>query len=69
MATERTSGGFTRLADNPLVRVVAYYVLLFAATGLLIQLVPGASDLFTAGRRQWPFRRGRMLWWRRNLPT
>jgi hypothetical protein len=52
MATERTSSGFTRLADNPLVRVVAYYVLLFATTGLLVQLVPGASDLFTAGLQQ-----------------
>jgi hypothetical protein len=52
MATERTSGGFTRLADNPLVRVVAYYVLLFGATGLIIQLVPGAGELFTAGLQQ-----------------
>jgi hypothetical protein len=52
MASERTSGGFNRLADNPLVRVVAYYVLLFAATGVLIQLVPGAGDLFSAGLQQ-----------------
>ena len=49
MPTERTSSGFTRLADNPMVRVVAYYILLFAATGLLIQFVPGAEELFSGG--------------------
>jgi hypothetical protein len=52
MAVSRTPGGFSRLADNPLVRVIAYYVLLFAATGLLIGLVPGAGDLFSAGLQQ-----------------
>jgi len=49
MPTERTSSGFTRLVDNPMVRVVAYYILLFAATGLLIQFVPGAEELFSGG--------------------
>lgn len=49
MRLERTSGGFTRLADNPLVRVVAYYVLLFAASALIVQFVPGAENLFSSG--------------------
>jgi hypothetical protein len=52
MASERQSGGYARLVDNPLMRVVAYYVILFAATGLMIQFVPGADDLFTAGLQQ-----------------
>ena len=52
MATERVSGGFTRLADNPLARVVAYYVLLFAATAVFVQLVPGAGELFSGGLQQ-----------------
>ena len=49
MATERASGGFTRLADNPMVRVVAYYVILFGVTALFIELVPGAGELFSGG--------------------
>jgi hypothetical protein len=49
MAVERTSGGFTRLADNPLAKVVAYYVVLFGISALLIQLVPGAGELFSGG--------------------
>jgi len=49
MAAERASGGFTRLADSPLAKVVAYYVVLFGISALLIQLVPGAGDLFSGG--------------------
>jgi hypothetical protein len=49
MPTERKSGGFTRLADDPLVRVIAYYVLLFAASALIMQFVPGAEELFFGG--------------------
>ena len=52
MASERPSGGYARLVDNPLMRVVAYYVILFAATGLFIQFVPGASELFSGGLQQ-----------------
>jgi uncharacterized protein DUF4956 len=52
MATERASVGFSRLADNPLVRVVAYYVLLFATTAVFVQLVPGAGELFSGGLQQ-----------------
>jgi hypothetical protein len=52
MASERRSGGYARLADNPVIWVAAYYVILFAATGLLVQLVPGAADLFSAGLQQ-----------------
>jgi hypothetical protein len=52
MASERQSGGSARLVDNPLIRVVAYYVILFATTGLLIQFVPGAAQLFSAGLQQ-----------------
>lgn len=35
-----------------MVRVVAYYVLLFAASALIIQFVPGAQDLFSGGLQQ-----------------
>src|SRR5689334_1352168 len=52
MAADRTSGGFTRLADSPLAKVVAYYVVLFGISALLIQLVPGAGDLFSGGLQQ-----------------
>lgn len=49
MVAERPSGGFTRLADSPLAKVVAYYVVLFGISALLIQLVPGAGELFSGG--------------------
>jgi hypothetical protein len=52
MAAERRPGGSARLVDNPVIRVAAYYVILFAATGLLVQLVPAAADLFAAGQQQ-----------------
>ena len=52
MASERRSGGYASLTDNPVIRVAAYYAVLFATTGLLIQFVPGAADLFSAGLQQ-----------------
>jgi hypothetical protein len=52
MAAERRSGSSARLVDNPVIRVAAYYVILFAATGLLIQFVPSVADLFSAGLQQ-----------------
>ena len=45
---DRKTGTLSRLADSPIARVVAYYVLLFAAAALLVQLVPGAADCSTA---------------------
>jgi hypothetical protein len=42
------------MAENPIARVVAYYVLLFAATALLVDLVPGAADLFNGGVQDSP---------------
>jgi hypothetical protein len=49
MANDRTPGTVARLAENPLVRVVAYYILLFGLTALIVQLVPGAQELFSGG--------------------
>ena len=49
MGTNRMSGSWSRLAANPIVRVVAYYVLLFAAAGLFVELVPGADELVYGG--------------------
>ena len=51
MASERRSGGYARLADNPVIRVAAYYVILFAATGLLIQLVPESRTIQQSFRK------------------
>jgi hypothetical protein len=42
----------TRLAENSIARVVAYYVLLFAATTLLLDLVPEATPLIYGGVQQ-----------------
>lgn len=39
----------SRLSVNPIARVVAYYVLLFAATALLVDLVPAAGQLVNGG--------------------
>ena len=54
MNTNRMSGTLNRLAEDPIARVVAYYVLLFAATALLVDLVPGAADLFSGGLQDTP---------------
>ena len=42
-------GRLGRLADSAIGRVIAYYVLLFAATALFVELVPGAEALVTGG--------------------
>ena len=49
MATDRAPGTVSRLAENPLVRVVAYYIVLFGLTTLVVQVVPGAQQLFSGG--------------------
>jgi hypothetical protein len=54
MNSTRTGGPLSRLAENPIVRVVAYYVLLFAATALLVDLVPGAGQLVSGAAQEPP---------------
>jgi Domain of unknown function (DUF4956) len=54
MTDSRMSGRLSRLAENPIARVVAYYVLLFAAAALLVDLVPGAADLIYGGMQDNP---------------
>ncbi|MEO6055915.1 MAG: DUF4956 domain-containing protein [Gemmatimonadales bacterium] len=54
MSTNRLSGAVVRVTDNPVVRVAAYYVLLFAATTLLVDFVPGAGALVYAGVQDSP---------------
>lgn len=49
MANDRAPGALTRLAENPLVRVIAYYILLFGITTLIVEIVPGAQQLFSGG--------------------
>jgi hypothetical protein len=49
MAITRTTSRLSRLADSAIARVVAYYVLLFAATALFVELVPGAKELVGGG--------------------
>jgi uncharacterized protein DUF4956 len=49
MATLKIFGRLARLADSAIARVIAYYVLLFAATALFVELVPGAEALVTGG--------------------
>jgi len=49
MATIKSSAFLGRLADSAFVRVIAYYVLLFAATALFVELVPGADGLVFGG--------------------
>ena len=43
-------GRLSRLADDPVVRVGAYYVLLASATALLWQVFPGIAAVFSAER-------------------
>ena len=52
MIGQRMSGSLSRLAESPIARVAAYYVLLFAATALLVDLVPGAGELVSGGVQQ-----------------
>ena len=42
----------SRLAENPIARVIAYYILLFAATALFLELVPQAASLIYGGVQQ-----------------
>jgi hypothetical protein len=52
MDMKRMTGELGRLAENPIARVVAYYIILFAATAILIELVPGADQLVNGGVQQ-----------------
>jgi hypothetical protein len=52
MVSKQMSDSMSRLVENPIVRVAAYYVLLFAATTLLVDLVPGAGELVSGGVQQ-----------------
>jgi hypothetical protein len=54
MSAIRRTGTLSRLADNPIARVVAYYVLLFAAGAVFIDLVPGGADLIYGGLQNTP---------------
>lgn len=49
MTSVRRPETTVRWTENPVVRVALYYVLLFAGSALLIQLVPGAEALFSGG--------------------
>jgi hypothetical protein len=49
MVTIKSPAVLSRLADSAFARVVAYYVLLFAATALFVELVPGADTLVFGG--------------------
>ncbi len=52
MRAKDLNGQLSRLAENPIARVVAYYILLFAATALLLDLVPEAATLIYGGVQQ-----------------
>ena len=52
MNISRNTSTLNRLAESPIARVIAYYVLLFAGTALFVQLVPSASYLVSGGVRQ-----------------
>ncbi len=54
MNSTRMVRSLSRLSLNPIARVVAYYVLLFAATALLVELVPGAGQLVSGGVQEPP---------------
>jgi hypothetical protein len=52
MPANQINRGLSRLAENPIARVVAYYILLFAATALFLDLVPEAGALIYGGVQQ-----------------
>src|SRR5882724_9675807 len=54
MNRARMVSSLSRLSVNPIARVVAYYILLFAATALLVELVPGAGQLVSGGVQEPP---------------
>ena len=52
MRAKDLNAQLSRLAENPIARVVAYYILLFAATALFLDLVPQAASLIYGGVQQ-----------------
>jgi hypothetical protein len=52
MRAKDLNGQLSRLAENPIARVVAYYILLFAATALFLDLVPQGATLIYGGVEQ-----------------
>jgi len=52
MRANQINGQLSRLAENPIARVVAYYILLFSATALFLDLVPEAATLIYGGVQQ-----------------
>jgi hypothetical protein len=48
--TDASRGRLSRLAEDPVVRVAAYYILLASATALLWQVFPGLAAVFSAER-------------------
>jgi hypothetical protein len=54
MQTSRFTAALHRLIRDPIARVVAYYVLLFGGTALLVELVPSSAPLFNGGIQQTP---------------
>lgn len=52
MRAKDLNARLSRLAEDPIARVVAYYILLFAATALLLDLVPQAASLIYGGVQQ-----------------
>jgi hypothetical protein len=52
MRAKDVNAQLSRLAENPIARVVAYYILLFAATALFLDLVPQAASLIYGGVQQ-----------------
>lgn len=48
--TDDARGRLSRWADDPVVRVAAYYILLASATALLWQVFPGIAAVFSAER-------------------
>ncbi|MGH7498013.1 MAG: DUF4956 domain-containing protein [Gemmatimonadales bacterium] len=47
---QAAGGRFAKLSENPVVRVLAYYVLLAAGTALVWQVFPGLHTVFSAER-------------------
>ena len=52
MRAKDLNAQLSRLAEDPIARVVAYYILLFAATALFLDLVPQAASLIYGGVQQ-----------------
>lgn len=52
MMSKKMSDSLGRVAESPIARVAAYYVLLFATTALFVDLVPGAAELVGGGMQQ-----------------